>query len=66
MSQPDFDPTAEIVARPNEPLEARLKRMQMRSWRRGIKEMDLILGAILGGQSRADEHGGAGSLSISF
>jgi antitoxin CptB len=44
MSQPDFDPTAEIVARPNEPLEARLKRMQMRSWRRGIKEMDLILG----------------------
>lgn len=25
--------------------EARLKRMRMRSWRRGIKEMDLILGA---------------------
>ncbi|MBW6507608.1 MAG: succinate dehydrogenase assembly factor 2 [Rhodobacteraceae bacterium] len=24
--------------------EARLKRMTMRSWRRGIKEMDLILG----------------------
>ncbi|AQS48938.1 MULTISPECIES: succinate dehydrogenase assembly factor 2 [Thioclava] len=24
--------------------EARLKRMKMRSWRRGIKEMDLILG----------------------
>lgn len=24
--------------------EARLKRMQMRSWRRGMKEMDLILG----------------------
>lgn len=25
--------------------EARLKRMSMRSWRRGMKEMDLILGA---------------------
>lgn len=24
--------------------EARLKRMRMRSWRRGMKEMDLILG----------------------
>lgn len=24
--------------------EARLKRMKMRSWRRGMKEMDLILG----------------------
>ncbi|WP_415128125.1 succinate dehydrogenase assembly factor 2 [Paracoccus sp. (in: a-proteobacteria)] len=24
--------------------EARLKRLRMRSWRRGIKEMDLILG----------------------
>ncbi|MBD3763566.1 MAG: succinate dehydrogenase assembly factor 2 [Rhodobacterales bacterium] len=27
-----------------EPHEARLKRMAMRSWRRGTKEMDLILG----------------------
>ena len=27
-----------------ETAEARLKRMGMRSWRRGIKEMDLILG----------------------
>ncbi|MCB2109895.1 MAG: succinate dehydrogenase assembly factor 2 [Defluviimonas sp.] len=27
-----------------EPREARLKRMTMRSWRRGTKEMDLILG----------------------
>ncbi|OCX60954.1 hypothetical protein BFP70_15895 [Thioclava sp. SK-1] len=26
------------------PREARLKRMQMRSWRRGTKEMDLMLG----------------------
>lgn len=27
-----------------EPAEIRLKRLSMRSWRRGIKEMDLILG----------------------
>lgn len=27
-----------------EDLEAQLKRMSMRSWRRGTKEMDLILG----------------------
>ena len=27
-----------------ETAEARLKRMTMRSWRRGMKEMDLILG----------------------
>lgn len=27
-----------------ESLEARLKRLKMRSWRRGIKEMDMILG----------------------
>ncbi|NJM82553.1 MAG: succinate dehydrogenase assembly factor 2 [Tabrizicola sp.] len=30
--------------------EARLKRMRMRSWRRGTKEMDLVLGPW------ADEH----------
>ncbi|MDR0810624.1 MAG: succinate dehydrogenase assembly factor 2 [Gemmobacter sp.] len=28
----------------NETQEARLKRMRMRSWRRGTKEMDLVLG----------------------
>jgi antitoxin CptB len=28
----------------NETAEARLKRMSMRSWRRGTKEMDLVLG----------------------
>ncbi|MFC7703882.1 succinate dehydrogenase assembly factor 2 [Plastorhodobacter daqingensis] len=28
----------------SEPREARLKRMRMRAWRRGTKEMDLILG----------------------
>ncbi len=27
-----------------ETAEARLKRMRMRSWRRGTKEMDLVLG----------------------
>ncbi|HRK43289.1 MAG TPA: succinate dehydrogenase assembly factor 2 [Gemmobacter sp.] len=38
--------------------EARLKRMRMRSWRRGTKEMDLVLGpfadARLAGLSEAD------------
>lgn len=29
---------------PGESHEARLKRMRMRSWRRGTKEMDLVLG----------------------
>lgn len=29
---------------PNETRHAQLKRMKIRSWRRGIKEMDLILG----------------------
>jgi antitoxin CptB len=28
----------------DETVEARLKRMAMRSWRRGTKEMDLVLG----------------------
>ena len=41
-----------------ETAEARLKRMTMRSWRRGMKEMDLVLGpfadANLGGLSPAD------------
>lgn len=40
-----------------ETAEARLKRMQMRSWRRGTKEMDLVLGpyaeAHLAGMSEA-------------
>ena len=30
----------------SETAEARLKRMRMRSWRRGTKEMDMILGAV--------------------
>lgn len=29
----------------SEPAATRLKRLRMRSWRRGIREMDLILGA---------------------
>ncbi|MDO9637885.1 MAG: succinate dehydrogenase assembly factor 2 [Pseudotabrizicola sp.] len=29
---------------PTETPDARLKRMKMRSWRRGTKEMDLVLG----------------------
>ncbi len=41
-----------------ETTEARLKRMRMRSWRRGTKEMDLILGpfadAELPGLAEAD------------
>ena len=41
-----------------ETTEARLKRMAMRSWRRGTKEMDLVLGpyaeAHLGTMSEAD------------
>lgn len=41
-----------------ETAEARLKRMAMRSWRRGTKEMDLVLGpyadAHLAGLSHAD------------
>ncbi len=34
----------EGVRPPGESDEARIKRLFMRSWRRGIKEMDLILG----------------------
>lgn len=38
--------------------EARLKRMRMRAWRRGTKEMDLVLGpyadALLPAMSQAD------------
>ncbi len=33
----------EFVA-PNETHEHRLKRLRMRSWRRGMREMDLLLG----------------------
>ena len=42
----------------HETAEARLKRLSMRSWRRGTKEMDLILGpysdAHLAGMDAAD------------
>ena len=33
-----------MAPQPTETPEARIKRMAMRSWRRGTKEMDLILG----------------------
>ena len=33
----------------NEPREIRLKRLRIRSWRRGTREMDLILGAYADG-----------------
>jgi len=34
----------EAAGKTGEPPAARLKRLQMRAWRRGTKEMDLILG----------------------
>lgn len=44
-----------------ETAEARLKRMKMRSWRRGTKEMDLVLGpyadAMLAGMTVAELDG---------
>lgn len=45
-----MNPPIEAPRDPSESQEARLKRMRMRSWRRGIKEMDLILGPF------SDEH----------
>lgn len=36
--------SSETGAAMTETAEARLKRMSMRSWRRGTKEMDLVLG----------------------
>ena len=38
-----MDATAGTPSGPD-PLEARRKRLRVRAWRRGIKEMDLILG----------------------
>ena len=35
----------ELTPPANEPRETRLRRLRMRSWRRGTKEMDMILGA---------------------
>ncbi|MGS4944146.1 FAD assembly factor SdhE [Meridianimarinicoccus sp. RP-17] len=45
MSDPVRDPLRETGGGADEPRETRLKRLRMRSIRRGIKEMDLILGA---------------------
>ncbi|WP_425092075.1 succinate dehydrogenase assembly factor 2 [Tropicimonas sp. S265A] len=39
LSEADLDRVPE-----DEPRETRIKRLKIRSWRRGIKEMDLILG----------------------
>ena len=41
----------------HEPRETRLKRMTMRSWRRGTKEMDLILGPFADAELSAMEGG---------
>jgi antitoxin CptB len=47
-----------MAARMSETADARLKRLSMRSWRRGTKEMDLILGPFadrhLAGMAEAD------------
>lgn len=43
-------PSAPAEPAPDEALETRRKRLRIRSWRRGIKEMDLILGGY------ADDH----------
>ena len=37
-------PTEPVTEPGSEPRAHRLKRLRMRSWRRGIKEMDIILG----------------------
>lgn len=41
---PSDDPVLAAHGSTTESAEARLKRMRMRAWRRGTKEMDLILG----------------------
>lgn len=44
MSEFHITETTMGVVTPNETPDARLKRLKIRAWRRGIKEMDLILG----------------------
>ncbi len=44
MSEFRITEAAMGVVTPDETPEARLKRLKIRAWRRGIKEMDLILG----------------------
>ena len=44
MSPTEITEAALGGADPDETRDARLKRMKIRSWRRGTKEMDLILG----------------------
>ena len=45
MSEQPITEAALVLVDPDETREARLKRMKIRSWRRGTKEMDLILTA---------------------
>lgn len=58
MSEFHLTEAAMGVVTPNETPEARIKRMKIRAWRRGIKEMDLILGPYadthLAGMSEAE------------
>jgi antitoxin CptB len=45
MSKPPVIPAMAIPRPPaDEPHEHRLKRLKIRAWRRGIKEMDLLIG----------------------
>lgn len=43
LTKPDLTDLRESAGAPEEPREHRLKRLRMRSMRRGIKEMDLLL-----------------------
>ena len=44
-SPDETSPVREIAPPPDEAPGTRVKRLRLRSWRRGIREMDLILGA---------------------
>jgi len=44
MTGPKADGFIEPEINPDEPLEIRRKRLKFRSWHRGIKEADLLLG----------------------
>lgn len=44
MAQFSDSDSENLTSPGNEPLDVRLKRLRMRSWRRGTKEMDLVLG----------------------
>lgn len=46
---PSTEPTAETSPAADETPEVRLRRLRMRSWRRGTREMDLVLGGYADG-----------------